>query len=561
MENDHRRSRSGSPRRELRIKELDLDIIPPNESNMYNQKQGGSKLVVIGKPGCFAPGTKVLMYNGDIKNVEDVRVGDVLMGDDSKPRNVLDLCGDREMMYKISLRNGGSVTVNENHILSLKYTGYNRNLKDTVLDITVKDYLEKEHYYQKNYKWFRVGVDFKHQELDIKPYTFGTWLGSGSISENDKTTFNLNGTEVDLDLWLSFIPEKYKINSRGVRLHLLAGIMDGGACFDMIRNCYEFTHESELLIDDIIFVTRSLGMSVYKGKCKRSGGSILHRCYIYGTLPTRVLVNDAMQEHNDKGRIFYNLTTPFTLTEKGYGQYHGFEIDGNHRFLLADFSVVHNTGKSNLIQSLMYFKKHVIPSAIVMSGTEDSNGEYKRIIPDTFIFNTYDEDKLEDFIKRQKLAIQHLHNPWALVLLDDCMDDPSAFRKPLQNGMYKNGRHWKMLYIVSLQYCLDVKPAIRTNVDGVFILREPILKNRRSLYENYASIIPDFQTFCDIMDQLTDDHTALYIHNQTDVNNWEDCIFWYKAPYMKDKQFRFGSESFWEFHNARYNTDYVEPIY
>ena len=81
------------------------------------------------------------------------------------------------------------------------------------------------------------------------------------------------------------------------------------------------------------------------------------------------------------------------------------------------------------------------------------------------------------------------------LILDDCTDDPRVFNKPLQQALYKKGRHWKMMYILSLQYAMDVKPVIRTNVDGIFILREPLLKNRESLYKNYASIIPDFGTF------------------------------------------------------------------
>jgi hypothetical protein len=218
------------------------------------------------------------------------------------------------------------------------------------------------------------------------------------------------------------------------------------------------------------------------------------------------------------------------------------------------------TGKSNLIKSILYFKKHIIPIATIMSGTEDSNKDFSKIVPESFIFNDYDESKIEEIIKRQKLAIEHLENPWAVLLLDDCTDDASVFRKPIQHGLYKRGRHWQLLYIVSLQYCLDVKPAIRTNIDGIFILREPILKNRRSLYENYASIIPDFATFCDILDQITDDHTALYIHNQTSENNWEDCVFWYKAPDMKEIPFKFGCDDYWTFHNERFNTEYVAPI-
>jgi hypothetical protein len=114
------------------------------------------------------------------------------------------------------------------------------------------------------------------------------------------------------------------------------------------------------------------------------------------------------------------------------------------------------TGKTTLIASLLYAKKHIFPVGMFMSGSEDSNGFYRKIIPSTFVFNEYSEQKLDDFRKRQKIAKQYLNNPWAVVLLDDCTDDPRIFNKPLQQGFYKRGRHWKMWYILSLQYAMDV---------------------------------------------------------------------------------------------------------
>jgi hypothetical protein len=217
------------------------------------------------------------------------------------------------------------------------------------------------------------------------------------------------------------------------------------------------------------------------------------------------------------------------------------------------------TGKSTLISALLYGKKNIYPCGVVFSGTEDSNGFYKKIFPETFIFNKYDEEQLKTVIQRQKIACKHVENPWAVVLLDDCTDTPSVFNKPLQQGIYKNARHWKMWYILSLQYCMDVKPVIRTNIDGTFILRETNLKNRKSLWENYAGVIPDFGQFCDIMDQMTDDYTALYIHNATKSNKLEDCLFWFKARQVPDG-FKFGCPDFWEFHNVRFNKEYVDTF-
>ena len=217
------------------------------------------------------------------------------------------------------------------------------------------------------------------------------------------------------------------------------------------------------------------------------------------------------------------------------------------------------TGKSTLITSLLYSKQAIFSSGLVMSGTEDSNHHYSKMFPPTFVYNKLYRDKLEDFIKRQKLAKEHLPNPWSILLLDDCTDDPKLFNDPLFQGIFKNGRHWKMWFILSLQYCLDVKPVIRTNIDGTFILRETNLRNRKALWENYAGVIPDFGMFCDIMDQITNDYTSLYIHNATQSNKLEDCVFWYKAkPVGND--FKVGCDEYWNFHFERFNPNFKDSV-
>jgi len=205
------------------------------------------------------------------------------------------------------------------------------------------------------------------------------------------------------------------------------------------------------------------------------------------------------------------------------------------------------TGKTTLITDLLYHKKHIFPIGLVVSGTEDSNGHYSQIFPSNFVHNKLDNNLIQNFIDRQKLSKKYITNPWSILLLDDCTDNPKLFNDPLYQGIFKNGRHWKMLFILSLQYCLDVKPVIRTNVDGCFILRETNLKNRKSLWENYAGVIPDFNQFCDIMDQITDDYTALYINNTGQSNNIEDCVFYYKAK--SHKKFKFGCDEYRNYNN------------
>jgi len=194
----------------------------------------------------------------------------------------------------------------------------------------------------------------------------------------------------------------------------------------------------------------------------------------------------------------------------------------------------------------------VFPIGQIHSGTEDSNGFWQQLFPSSFIFNKLSIKNIEKCISRQKLAKKHLQNPWTVLLLDDCTDDTRVFNTPLFQGIFKNGRHWKMWFILSLQYAGDIKPVIRTNVDVVFILREPTLRNRDILYRNYASCIPTFSLFCDIMDAITEDYTALVINNASHSNSWQDNIFYYKATVPPD-DFKFGSVEFWDYHYSRFD--------
>jgi hypothetical protein len=217
------------------------------------------------------------------------------------------------------------------------------------------------------------------------------------------------------------------------------------------------------------------------------------------------------------------------------------------------------SGKSYLIRDLLYSKKHIFPVGMVINGTEDSNHFYSNMFPETFIYDQMNTNAIQNFKRRQRLAKQLLPNPWSVMILDDCMDQPGIFKTPLFQDIFKNGRHWKMMLIMAMQYSMDIPPSLRICIDGTFIFREPNLKYRKSIYENYASVIPDFKTFCDIMDQITNDYTALYIHNQTASNNLEDCVFWYKAKLVPDS-FKFGCKDYWEFHNVRFDDTYTKPL-
>jgi hypothetical protein len=224
------------------------------------------------------------------------------------------------------------------------------------------------------------------------------------------------------------------------------------------------------------------------------------------------------------------------------------------------------TGKSTLIESILYSKKHIFPVGKVHSGTEDSNGFFGTLMPTTFIENGLDLanlDSIENFKKRQKYVKQYLEPrgdyPWSYLILDDCSSDNKLFKKPIFQELYKNGRHWRMMHLLSLQYSLDIPPPIRACIDGVFILRESNPGMRKKLYENYGSCVETFGEWNDLMDALTNDFTAMFINNKTTSNNLEDVIFYFKADINAiPKNWKMGCKEFWEFHEERYNPSYVD---
>lgn len=566
------------------IKELNLELIAPSTKQLGETENfGGSKTVIIGKPGCFTKDTPILMYDGTIKNVQDVKEGDIVMGDDSTARNVIEICNNFDEMYKIIPYKGETYTVNKQHKLVLKSS------TSEIVEITVENYLKETKNFKNNMKIFRNVVEFKKQDLDIDPYIVGL-LFSNTVNADDKKFSNYLETyllreEYDINLeniknpeekllsnnekklinfmkdnnilFRTYIPRNYIINSIENRLKLLAGIFDIDGSIEKDR--YIFNHKNETIFDDIVFILRSVGFLAKKRVIQEKSGMKYYKCIIYGGNINKIPFKNNKNKLNNSYKIEKYNQSGFIIESQGNGEYFGFTLDGNHRFLLGTCDVVRNTGKSTLIASLLYGKKHIFPVAVAFSGSEDSNGFYRRILPSTFVFNEYNENQIKSFIRRQKIAKQHLQNPWAVILLDDCTDDAKVFNTPLQQGMYKRGRHWSMWYIVSLQYAMDIKPVIRSNVDGVFILRDPILKNRKKIWENYASVVPDFNLFCSLMDNLTDDFCSMYISNQSRSNDWQDCVFWYKAASIPE-DWKFGCPEYRQFHNDRFNQEYIDPF-
>lgn len=391
---------SFSLKKDFELRDMQKPIIESFLQSIAKGKTGWLLNSPTGSGKCLGKGTPVLMYDGTIKAVEDVVVGDLLMGPDSKPRRVESLARGRELLYKVIPTKGEPYIVNKSHILSLRITG--TRVKDSIsghrsgdiVNLSVTDYLSKNKTFVHCAKGWRTGVEFSYKATPstLPPYFLGLWLGDGtsrtcSISNPDQEILdylndfvgNIGYTLVNNEkrdgfcpvytiankeesgtfsnvvlnalrhyelLKYKHIPHVYKTASRSDRLDLLAGIIDSDG--HLSNGVYDLVFKSKVLAEDVVFVARSLGFAAYivecVKKCTTTGASGTYfRISISGTLqciPCRVLRKRA----NERKQVKDVLNTGIRVEPMEVGYYFGFTISGPDRlFLLGDFTVTHNT--------------------------------------------------------------------------------------------------------------------------------------------------------------------------------------------------------------------------
>lgn len=218
-------------------------------------------------------------------------------------------------------------------------------------------------------------------------------------------------------------------------------------------------------------------------------------------------------------------------------------------------------GKSFLVKDLLYYKRDV-PICTVISASESSNRFYGDIMPSLFIHNEYSPEIVANLVKRQKIVTNKMKtqlatygksniDPYASFILDDLMYDAPTWIKDVNiKDIFMNGRHFNMMFLLTMQFSLGIPPAFRTNIDYVFILRENYISNRKRLFEHYAGMFPTFEIFCQVMNQCTENYECLVIDNTSLSNRIEDCVYWYKAE--SHPPYKIGAPEFWQYHSNNY---------
>ena len=326
----------------------------------------------------LAPETPVLKYSGEVVRADEVQVGDQLMGPDSKPRNVTNVNLQQGPMYRVTPVKGEPFECNSDHILSLRHT-----TTKEVKNVKITDYLTWGVTEKRMWKLYRAAVDFPMcgPNRPTFAYAVGAYLGDGRkqgpelcmgkakqpVIDYLMDSGNLKpsrmkfergayyiGFSKDSYLWdylsnrtgqsedclsVRRMPTSMKRGHVETRSAILAGLLDTDGSITPGGGGVEITQKSEALADDICFVSRSLGLAAYK-KSKWVNGSEYFRVGISGDMskiPCKRLKFQPRKQIKDV------LHTGFTVEATGEGTYRGIALDGDHLFLLGDFTVTHNT--------------------------------------------------------------------------------------------------------------------------------------------------------------------------------------------------------------------------
>jgi len=289
---------------------------------------------------CFDPLTKILTWSGEPRYAKDIKVGDILVDDEGEPTKVKSTCAGFSEMYTIehSQPNFENYTVTSNHILTLKSNIHKKIEKsEDVFTVSIFD---------------KSTISHTYTEFSTK-------------KEAEDFIYNIlyDGTiDMAIDDYLK-VPEDTRIHllsfkCKGVnwaKVHLdeddspyKAGFEFLKTGFQKIQEKYIITDEKnrELFLAGLLDANSVLGSDIKVNTLER----VISIKFLVESLGIPVLIEEATSSKKAKWYILHLLgnnrdftMSSFKLVKKSISPFVGWQLDGNGRFLLNDFTVTHNT--------------------------------------------------------------------------------------------------------------------------------------------------------------------------------------------------------------------------
>lgn len=222
------------------------------------------------------------------------------------------------------------------------------------------------------------------------------------------------------------------------------------------------------------------------------------------------------------------------------------------------------SGKSIVCRDILR-EKGDIPGGMIIAPTDKMNSFYGDFIPQLYIHYEFRPELLETLLYRQELMIEKAAekakkgkkvDPRAFLLMDDCMAKKSSWIKDdTISEIFMNGRHYKLTYMLTMQYSLGISPELRSNFDYVFLLADDFRSNKERIWKHYAGMFPTFDSFCTVFDELTDNYGCMVIDNKVKSKKISEKIFWYKSD-CKEHVPKMGCKQYRKYHRKNYDPNW-----
>jgi hypothetical protein len=223
------------------------------------------------------------------------------------------------------------------------------------------------------------------------------------------------------------------------------------------------------------------------------------------------------------------------------------------------------SGKSWVCRAILKKFKE-IPVGIIIAPTERMANPpfYSDFFPDAYIHYDYKSEIIEKLLYRQDTMIDKQMqkekkginiDPRGFILMDDCLSKKGSWAKdqPILELLF-NGRHYRLMYMLTMQFPLGISPELRGNFDYIFLLKEEFYSNLKRLYEHYAGMFPTFESFRQVFKSLTQKHGCMVIDNRNTDGGFLNQIYWFRAT--NDKVNMIGCKQFIQNHVDNFNPDW-----
>jgi hypothetical protein len=192
-------------------------------------------------------------------------------------------------------------------------------------------------------------------------------------------------------------------------------------------------------------------------------------------------------------------------------------------------------GKSWMIRDIIgtLWNAQKIDACIVFSPTDRMNSFYSKFVPEQNVYFEFQLDAIKSILMEQINTNKEKH---VCIVMDDCLSSRGNWAKDeVLADLFLNARHYNITLVLTMQFSLGLRPEHRSNFDYVFLLADDTLSNQKRLYDHYAGIFPNFDSFRQTFIQATNNYSGLCLLNSKKAcEKFEDKVNYFKVQSEKD---------------------------